>query len=330
MRIAIHFDHKNCNMLNNRPVSAIYIAKPEFIDELCRELGSVSAVTDTLVFSDVRKEDVCFALDVWLEPQIATFNSISDAATKLRSAGKLWHMYPVSHIRRARLIQEQLRKLPSLDKRFPVNDSIPEIGCYSLLDNNTMVFSTKRWKKWPMGHCRFIEDKTHPPNRAYLKLWEALDLLQHYPAPGESVYDLGASPGGWTYVMQQFGAHVTAFDKSPLDPRITRLPGVQFIQKSAFALEPEKMQETIDWLVCDVACYPERLLKLVTNWIATGRAKQMIITIKLQGKTDWAAIKKFQSIPLSRTMHLFHNKHEATFFYPAPRHLFPQFNIENQ
>ncbi|VVC74919.1 Ribosomal RNA large subunit methyltransferase M [Aquicella siphonis] len=314
-------------MIINKPFSAVYIANPEFINELCQELGSVSAIMDTLVFSAIQKPNVCFARDVWLDPHLVNFHSISDAVKTLRAAGKFWHMHPVTHIRRAHLIQEQLRKLPNLERAFPVENDIPEIGCYSLLDKNTLVYSVKRWKKWPMGHCRFIEDKTHPPNRAYLKLWEALTLLDHYPCPGEIVYDLGASPGGWTYVMQTLGAHVTAIDKAPLNDRIAHLPNVQFVRESAFALDPVKLHKKIDWLLCDIACYPQRLYQLASSWLASGLARQMIFTIKLQGATDLDMIKKFQAIPDSRTLHLFHNKHEATFIHPAPAHLFPRFHV---
>ena len=188
---------------------------------------------------------------------------------------------------------------------------------FALLDKNTLVYSAKRQKKWPQGRCLFIEDKINPPNRAYLKLWEALSLLERYPQPGETALDLGASPGGWTYVMQSLGTCVTAVDKALLAPAIAVLPNVQFLQQSAFALDPALLTETYDWVLSDIACYPERAYALVMKWIASGKAKQMIFTIKLQGETSLSSIKPFQEIPNSRVIHMFYNKHEATFFYPA-------------
>lgn len=303
-------------MLNNESPLTIYISKPEYIDELCSEIGNVSSIVGNLVFSPLKKTDICFALDIWFDPQVVTFQSISEAAAILRKANKFWFLNPIENVRRSRLIESELRKLPALERDFPIENELPEMGCFSLLDKNTLVYSAKRWKKWPMGNCYFIEDKKNPPNRAYLKLWEALTLLKCLPQPGETVLDLGASPGGWTYVMQSLGTHVTAVDKAALDPSISRLPNVTCLKQSAFALNPKEYPKKVDWLLSDVACYPDRLYDLVLKWIDSGMAKNMICTIKLQGKTDLAIIEKFKQIPNSRTLHLFHNKHEATFVYP--------------
>lgn len=298
-------------------IAAIYITKPEFLSELCDELGDVSKVIEDLVFSQYKKLDVCFAQDIWLEPHIVTFKSISDAVKILRQAGRFWYLHPISEMGRARLIEKQLRKCPSLTGHFPIEAEIPAIGGFSLLDKHTLVYSAKRLKKWPHGNCFFIEDKKNPPNRAYLKLWEALTLLEKHPKSGDTALDLGASPGGWTYVMQSLGATVTAVDKALLDPNIAKLPGVKFLQQSAFALDPNTLDQTYDWVLSDIACYPERAYALIMKWIASGKAKQMIFTIKLQGKTELSTIKQFQAIPNSQIINMFYNKHEATFFYPA-------------
>jgi 23S rRNA (cytidine2498-2'-O)-methyltransferase len=74
-------------------------------------------------------------------------------------------------------------------------------------------------------------------------------------------------------------------------------------------------------MVCDVACYPDRLYNLVTRWLAAGKVRRMICTIKLQGKTDFVAIERFKQIPDSQTLHLSQNKHELTWIWPAPKTL---------
>lgn len=302
----------------SKPFSTIYIAKPAYLKELCDELNDISGIINHFVFSPVATTQVCFALDIWHQPQIVSFHSISEAAKILRQAGKYWYLVPHENIRRSHLIYEQLRKLPNLHRSFPVTEPIPEIGCFTLLDKNTLLFSAKRWKKWPLGECFFNEDKTNPPNRAYLKLWEALTLLGRYPQRGETAYDLGAAPGGWTYVMQSLGTEITAVDKAPLDSKIAALTRVKCLQQSAFALEPEMIEKPIDWLLSDIACYPDKLYDLALKWINAGKAKQLIFTIKLQGETNLEMIRKFQNIPDSLTLHLYHNKHEATFIWPKP------------
>ncbi|MCW8400335.1 SAM-dependent methyltransferase [Legionella sp. PATHC038] len=300
-------------------IAAIYVTKPDFLSLLSEELGDVSNIAEDLVCSPHKKLDVCFAQDIWLEPQVVTFQSISEAVKILRQAGKFWYLHPISHIRRSRLIAEQLRVIPPLMRHFPLESEIPPIGAFSLLDKNTLIYSATRQKKWPQGTCYFIEDKINPPNRAYLKLWEALTLLEKYPKSGDKVLDLGASPGGWTYVMQSLGASVTAVDKALLDPQIAKLPNINYVQQSAFAIDPAKLEQNYDWVLSDVACYPDRAYALIMKWIDSGKAKQMIFTIKLQGKVELSTIKLFQKIPNSFTTNLFYNKHEATFFYPYPK-----------
>ena len=302
-------------MINLPSHGAIYLAKREFLAELTEELPDLTLIAGDLFFS-AHQKIACFAQDIWFNPKIVHIESISSAATLLRQAGKFWYLHPLDQIRRSRLIEAQLRKIPSYSRQFSPTSEIPEMGVFSLLDSNTLLYSTHRLKKWPDGQCSFIEDKINPPNRAYLKLWEALSFLQKYPKAGETVLDLGASPGGWTYVAQALGSEVTAIDKAPLAPKIAKLPRVTFIQQSGFALDPYQIETPYDWVLSDIACYPDRALELIKRWIASGKARQMIFTIKLQGKTDIAILKEFQAISNSCLINLYQNKHEATFFHP--------------
>ncbi|RUQ90785.1 SAM-dependent methyltransferase [Legionella septentrionalis] len=303
-------------MQNTETIKAIYIAKKEFTSELSHELEALTDCIGSLFFSSYFQPNVCFAQDTWLAPEVVKFASISQAVNILKQAGKFWYHHPIAQIRRATLIANQLRKLPTLQRTFPLTTEIPKTGAFSLLDQNTLVYSATRLKQWPDGKCRFIEDKINPPNRAYLKLWEAFTFLGKYPKAGDTALDLGASPGGWTYVLQSLGAQVTAVDKADLDTKIASLPQVKFLKQSAFSLDPLRLNQNYTWVLSDVACYPERAYQLIKRWISSGRAQHLIFTIKLQGKTDLDAIKLFKEIPNSRIINLFYNKHEATFFYP--------------
>lgn len=303
-------------MIQNKQLNTVYVVKPEFKAELQAELDLVLNSTDDLVFSADKKTNVCFAQDVWMEPQIVSFNSITEAVRILKTQGLYWYLHPLSHVRRSRLIEQKLRQVKKLEQTFPLTEQLPNIGVFCLIDNNTLLYCTQRLKKWPDGACFFVEDKINPPNRAYLKLWEALTLLGRYPKEGEIALDLGASPGGWTYVLHSLGAQVTSIDKAPLAPNIAQLPGVYYIQQSAFAIEPQQSDLVYDWVFSDVACYPEKAYHLILKWINSQKAKQLIFTIKLQGETDLSVLKKLQEIPNSYITNLFYNKHEATFFYP--------------
>ena len=164
----------------------------------------------------------------------------------------------------------------------------------------------------------FVEDRTGPPNRAYLKLWEALVRLGRWPGPGERCLDLGASPGGWTWVLARLGAAVVAVDKAPLDPKVAAMPGVSWRGESAFALEPESVG-AVDWLFSDIVCYPARLLRLVETWRSSGLVRNFVCTIKFQGETDHDSAAAFAAIPGAQVLHLHHNKHELTFLLPSAR-----------
>src|SRR5262249_39492553 len=148
---------------------------------------------------------------------------------------------------------------------------------------------------FPNGEVVFVEDKAGPPSRAYLKLWEALVRFGRWPQPGERCVDLGASPGGWTYVLAKLGARVVAVDKPAIDPEVAGMPGVEWRRESAFALEPSSIG-LVDWLFSDVICYPARLLRLIEHWRRSGLAKNFVCTIKFQGGTDHDAAAAFAAI----------------------------------
>jgi 23S rRNA (cytidine2498-2'-O)-methyltransferase len=222
-----------------------------------------------------------------------------------------WALYPQRLHRRASLIQEKLPHVGAKPLRFPAPLPKAPLGSWTLLNSNRLLAAPACSSAFPNGAVAFVEDKSAPPNRAYLKLWEALTIIGRRPQPGERCLDLGASPGGWSWVLQSLGARVIAVDKAPLDQDIAALPGIEQRRMSAFALEPRDIGP-VDWLCSDIACYPARLLELVNRWLASGLVRNFVCTIKFQGDTDHAAAAAFAAIPGGRLMHLHHNKHELT------------------
>jgi 23S rRNA (cytidine2498-2'-O)-methyltransferase len=292
-------------------VCAAYLAADGYVDALAEELGAVELAHGRLLIAAAAPRPAAWVANLWLDPKETAIASISDAAAKLRAVQRNWAVYaPVLH-RRAMLIQEQLPKVSARPLVFGTPAPTAPLGSWTLLDATTMLASPHCTSPFPNGEIRFVEDHAGPPSRAYLKLWEALTLIGHRPGPGERCLDLGSSPGGWSWALQQMGARVISVDKAPLAPEIARLPGIEHRLDSAFALDPRAIRP-IDWLFSDVVCYPARLLALVERWLAAGTCRRFVCTIKFQGETDHAIARRFAAIPGSQLRHLFHNRHELT------------------
>jgi 23S rRNA (cytidine2498-2'-O)-methyltransferase len=300
------------NATAESPSQTGYLAVEGFETELEQELGDVAWRLGRLMFAPGPARRAAWAQNVWFDPVRIPIRSIGDGANRLRAIQRNWALYPHASHRRAALIVEKLPKVSAKPLEFPAPAPTAPLGSWSLADADTIVAAERCASPFPNGEARFVEDKAGPPNRAYLKLWEALTVLRRYPALGELCVDLGASPGGWTWVLQKLGARVIAVDKTPLDPRIARLPCVETRRESAFALKPTDFGP-VSWLFSDVICYPERLYRLVAEWIESGLCRNMVCTIKFQGATDFAAVARFTALPGAQVFHLHHNKHELTF-----------------
>lgn len=288
-----------------------YLAADGFLDDLITELGAVQAVHGRLVLADGPARPAAWAQNIWHDPVLLPIASIKDGARALRAIQRNWAPYEFQLHRRTKLIQDNLPHVSAKPVVFGTPAPTAPLGSWTLIDENTILAAGRCSSAFPNGELRFVEDKATPPNRAYLKLWEAFTVLRRFPQPGEVCMDLGSSPGGWTWVLQSLGAQVISIDKAPLAPQIGRLPNITFLQQSAFALEPRQVGP-VDWLCCDIICYPERLERLIEAWRASGLVRNFVCTIKFQGETDHATARKLAEIPGSRVLHLFHNKHELT------------------
>jgi 23S rRNA (cytidine2498-2'-O)-methyltransferase len=288
-----------------------YLAAEGFVDELIEELGPVEAVHGRLVLAAGPPRPAVWAQNVWRASLRLPIASIGDAARQLRAIQRNWALYSHAHHRRAALIAEKLPKVSAKPLHF--GDPVPAapLGSWTLLDPATLLAAAECSSPFPHGEVRFHEDRAAPPSRAYLKLWEALTLIGARPGPDDLCLDLGSSPGGWSWVLHGLGARVISVDKAELDPRIAALPRLVHRRQSAFALAPAEIGP-VDWLFCDVICYPERLLRLVETWLASGTCRRFLCSVKFQGATDHATARRFAAIPGSRLLHLSHNKHELT------------------
>ncbi|MBQ9495811.1 MAG: SAM-dependent methyltransferase [Treponema sp.] len=253
------------------------------------------------------------------EPFLLHFDSIGEAAHALKNMQRNWAPYTYQLFRRSALIQEKLPYVNLKTRTFPCRIPKSPIGLYTLLDEHTILASSTTTSFLPSGAIQFEENHTEPPSRAYLKLQEALTMMQllfdaALPQKGERCFEAGASPGGWTWQLVQLGCTVLAVDRSPLAKPLMENNLVTFRAHDAFTIPVQEIG-ACDWVFSDVICYPVRLFEWIQKWIASGLAKNMICTIKMQGAIDWQLVDKFAAIPKSRVVHLNYNKHELTWLY---------------
>lgn len=320
-----HPENNTPGHLPDNPPGAVYLAPAGFEQDLEQELQRRGK---HIVFRQgrllgTREEafEAIWADNIWFEPCILPIRSITDGARQLKALQRNWALFSVCEHRRARLIEQQLPKVSARPLVFGSAPPTAPLGSWTLLGHDRILASPACSSPFANGRAEFVENKTVPPNRAYLKLWELFTRTGIMPGPGDLCLDLGSSPGGWTWVLAELGARVFSIDKAPLADNIAKHPLVNYCGGSAFALEP-RIAGDVSWLFCDVACYPERLFCMVQRWIEAGCRTNYVCTIKFTGMTDFHVLDRFLAVSGSRAMHLYVNKHEVTWFFPSNKIIF--------
>lgn len=164
----------------------------------------------------------------------------------------------------------------------------PELSFLSICEPGKIPALRRVLSRLPGGLAQVEEDKG-PPSRAYLKLLEAEVHLGFGIEAGQTVVDLGASPGGWTYVVLSRGAYVTAVDRSPLRDDLMTHPNLVFCKGDAFRYSP--LEPPMDWMISDVVAFPKRILDLLEIWIGAGLCRFFIVTLKFRGQEDYPMLE---------------------------------------
>ena len=144
------------------------------------KLSDLPVQSSRLVYCEDIRQEVFWKQLCWEEPFVVRFRSIGEAAELLRGIQRNWAHYPLNCFRRAELIGKKLPYISKKEKAFPYTVPLAGMGVWSLLDEHTLLASAKTSSPFPLGVIRFTEDHQNPPSRAYLKLWEALTLLDFY------------------------------------------------------------------------------------------------------------------------------------------------------
>ncbi|MBI4623768.1 MAG: rRNA methyltransferase [Verrucomicrobia bacterium] len=169
------------------------------------------------------------------------------------------------------------------------------------------------------GQRRMADDEL-APSRSFLKVEEAFVVLGREPAAGETVCDLGAAPGGWSYSAAKRGARVVAIDNGPLKGGALNHPKIQHRREDAFGFRPSA-GETFDWLFCDLLEEPHHVMQqIVGPWLARGWCRRFVVNLKF-GRVDPIALLRELRTPGSPLAthapgacisHLYHDREEFT------------------
>jgi 23S rRNA (cytidine2498-2'-O)-methyltransferase len=171
-----------------------------------------------------------------------------------------------------------------------------------------------------LGGQRRMADDPAAPSRSYLKIEEAFGVLGAEPGPEETVADLGAAPGGWSYSAARRGSRVVAVDNGPLKGGALGHPQIEHLCEDAFGFRPTP-GAAFDWLLCDLVEEPHHVLRdLVEPWLGRGWCRRFVINLKF-GRTDPVALLQELRAPDSpfvrhaadvRIRHLYHDREELT------------------
>ena len=165
------------------------------------------------------------------------------------------------------------------------------------------------------------------PSRSTLKLEEAI-LTMLSPAqqelvfrPGARAVDLGACPGGWTYQLVQREMYVEAIDNGLIDDALMATGLVEHFAADGFTYKPQFGR--VDLLVCDMIEQPDRVARLMGDWLVKKWADHAIFNLKLPMKRRYETVVEAMDDLQARLhelkdrfdvhlRHLYHDRDEIT------------------
>jgi 23S rRNA (cytidine2498-2'-O)-methyltransferase len=200
------------------------------------------------------------------------------------------------------LLQRKQRRLLrtqiAADGPWANNEALVQVGLttaangyFSLCDNRLRHQLRRVIAPFPGGVADIPADRD-APSRAFAKLVEAEHRLGQRISAGQTCVDLGSSPGSWAYVALGQGARVVAIDRSPLRTDLMANPALTFLRGDAFKYQPP---ETVDWLLCDVIAFPQRIIELLQTWIAGRWCRRFCVTIKFRGASEYPLLEPLKS-----------------------------------
>ncbi len=313
-------------------MTALYGCQSGFETFLAKELGGSSKSAPGWVLGPQTPKESCFAHFAFFDPEERAGSSVKAQATAiadffLQSAREERFEGPWPFCaeaagapglsRRARVVAEEalalikarmsrVAKLAAPGRPGPG----PARGLFLYFPDFDRVLVAREAS---FGGQRRMADDPRAPSRSYLKAEEAYAVLGREPAPGETVADLGAAPGGWSYSAAKRGARVAAVDNGPLKAGAVDA-NILHLAEDAFKYAPPA---PVDWLFCDMVEDPERIVVLVRRWLKEGLCRRFVVNLKFARKDPLALLRLVDaelspSCGVLRARHLYHDREELT------------------
>lgn len=293
--------------------------KSHLIDEIKRDIGvNPKSLEETLALKisediDLKGRYLGFSMDLMKDVVSFKDMSIGEQAKEIKDyllekdlTPAYIQVFSVSNKKgiitegRCELLYQKVQKVLKKEAKGKQENKEKSFVKVALLPDRSLVLShvnaseTEAYfpliSPFPGGFTTIRDDKA-APSRAFKKLVESQKILKEKIQPGQSVLDLGASPGGWSYVALKAGAKVTSIDRSELRADLMKNPNLNFEAADAFKYESK---EIFDWVVSDIICAPPRILELIDQWVKTKRCKNFAFTIKFKGHEDYQILSEFK------------------------------------
>ncbi len=312
--------------------AALHVCQPGYESFLAKEAGVAPEKTGPgWVLGGPVPEDLCFAHLSLVAPRELTGRSVNalawaaaDAFAESARGERFDAPWPFlveeaglpGLARRAKGVEEEclarLRAKMSRVAKLAVPGRPapgPARGLFVYAADFDRLFVSREAVGW--GPRRMADDP-QAPSRSYLKAEEAYGVLGREPAPGETVVDLGAAPGGWSYSAARRGARVTAVDNGPMKGGGLH-PGIVHRPEDAFKFAP---QAPADWLFCDMVEDPERVAGLLEDWLARGWCRRFVVNLKFGRRDPLPLLRRARALrgrcAVLKVRHLFHDREEFT------------------
>ncbi len=168
------------------------------------------------------------------------------------------------------------------------------------------------------GRCRMRMDAA-APSRSYLKMEEALFRMEYEPQEEETVIDLGAAPGGWSFAFAKRGCRVTAIDNGPLKIQDACVRRIEHLHLDGLSFRLARHMPPVDWLVGDMLIPPGKALSVLRYWLGEHKCRNLVFNVKLPQQEPMPALEPLleyleQEAPELEVRQLYHDRREVTIF----------------